>query len=262
MKEQDTTEETSDFKVKEVLSDSGPSAFQKYKGIYHGNVSIGRVLLCEIVVTLFSWIPGALGLALRGIFYRFMFGSIGRKVIFGKDVTLRHPHKVHLGNNVVIDDNCVIDAKGDSNTGIVIGNNVYIGRNTIVYCKNGDISFEDNVNISSNCQIFSCNKLTIGRDTVVGAFSYFLSGGEYDIDDATPFAQQSGTNTKGALTIGPNCWVAARVTILDAANVGEHCVLGAGAVLNKPIPAHSVAVGIPAKVVKHLSVTESTSDGL
>ena len=52
---------------------------------------------------------------------------------------LRHPHKIRIGDNVVIDDNCLIDAKGESNAGIRIGSGVFIGRNTILSCKNGDI---------------------------------------------------------------------------------------------------------------------------
>ena len=46
-------------------------------------------------------------------------------------------------NDVVIDDNCLIDAKGDTNRGIDIGSGVFIGRNTILSCKNGDIDVED-----------------------------------------------------------------------------------------------------------------------
>jgi small conductance mechanosensitive channel len=49
---------------------------------------------------------------------------------------------------VIIDDNCLIDAKGDRNAGIEIGSNVYIGRNTTVYCKNGDIRIGDNVTVA------------------------------------------------------------------------------------------------------------------
>ena len=52
---------------------------------------------------------------------------------------LRHPHKIHIGSNVVIDDNCLLDAKGETNRGIRIGDGVFIGRNTILSCKNGDI---------------------------------------------------------------------------------------------------------------------------
>ena len=60
-------------------------------------------------------------------------------MFFGRHLTLRHAHKIRLGQGVVIDDNGVLDAKGDGNRGIVLGNRVYVGRNTIIYCKNGDI---------------------------------------------------------------------------------------------------------------------------
>lgn len=245
-------EKHSQFKFKNMAGEPKKSGFAKYKSIYYGNVSVWAVIKTELILTLFGWIPGALGLALRSVFYPFLFLETGHKTIFGKDVTIRHPHKIRLGSNVIVDDNCVLDAKGEDNLGITIGDNVYIGRNTIVYCKNGDIILEDGVNLSSNCQVFSSNSLTIGHDTVVGAFTYFLSGGEYDFNDPTPFSRQSGMNTKGELTVGANCWLGARITVLDAACIGEHCVIGAGAVVNKPIPSDTLAVGVPAKVIRNL----------
>ena len=88
---------------------------------------------------------------------------------------------------------------------------------------------------------------------MVGAFSYFLSGGEYDYQDRSlKFSEQSGTGTKGELKIGPNCWIGAAVIVLDAANVGGHCVIAAGAVVTKPIPPDSLAVGVPARVLKSI----------
>ena len=84
-------------------------------------------------------VPGALGLALRKTLYPLLLGTCGRNVVFGQNVVLRHPHKIHIGDNVVIDDNCLIDAKGESNAGIRIASGVFIGRNTILSCKNGDI---------------------------------------------------------------------------------------------------------------------------
>ena len=247
--------EAQDYKAKQILQDTGKSSFQKYRDITYGATSLTYVVWSELVVTLVSWIPGALGLALRSLFYPSLFGACGRGCVFGRNITLRHAKKIRLGDRAVLDDNTVVDAKGESNAGITIGSGVYIGRNTIVYCKNGDITLEDAVNISSNCQIFSSNKIVIGRDTVIGAFTYILSGGEYDVMDKTPFSQQSGMNTKGPLTIGPNCWLGANVTVTDGSSIGEHCVLGAGAVVTKPIPAHQVAVGIPARPVRSIEAT-------
>lgn len=248
-------ETTSDYKVKSV---GGASAFAKYRGLFYGDRSSGYIMASELIQLFTQGLPGALGLVLRKNLYPMLFKSAGRGCIFGRNITLRHAHKISLGEGVILDDNSVVDAKGETNSGIQIGNGVYVGRNTIVYCKNGDIAISDAVNISANCQIFSSNKLTIGTNTVIGAFAYLLSGGEYDYRSPLPFAQQSGQETKGPLEIGANCWLGAHVTVTDAASIGEHCVIGAGAVVTKPVPANSIAVGIPARVIKSLDARPAT----
>ena len=240
-------------KVKDLMRDTRRSAFRKYRDVCYGDVGLWRVIKAEVLTLCVGGMPGAAGLFLRSKLYRGLFRKAGRSLVIGRNVTLRHAHKISLGDNVVLDDNCVLDAKGDTNRGIVIEDNVFIGRNTIIYCKNGDINIGRNVNISSNCQIMSSNRLTIGADTVVAAFCYFLSGGEYDfMDTARKFSEQSGMVTHGELRIGCNCWIGAGVLVLDAACIGDHCVVGAGAVVTKPIPRDSLAVGVPARVLRQL----------
>ena len=246
-------EPADDFKIKGVLKDPGKSAFRKYRDIYYGDTSLGYVIKSELVITLTSGVSGALGLALRQLLYPSLFKSSGHHVVFGKNITLRHAHKISLGNRVILDDNVVVDAKGESNEGVSIGDDVYVGRNTILYCKNGNISIEPAVNISSNCQIFSSNQLTLGRQTVVAAYTYILSGGQYDYTDGTKtFAEQSGMNTRGPTVVGPNCWLAAHVVIVDGVTIGEHSVIGAGSVVTRDIPPDTLAAGTPAKAVKSI----------
>jgi len=246
-------------KFRAVMQESGRSGFRKYRALVYGDRGIGTVLRGELLGMVAGGVRGGFGLWLRSRLYPAMFARTGNGVFFGRNVTLRHAHKIVLGHNVVIDDNAVLDAKGETNTGIVLGDNVYIGRNTIVYCKNGNIRIGNNVNVSSNCELFSSNDLVVEQDTVIGAYSYLLSGGEYDLQDRErPFSQQSGMNTKGPLSIGANCWIGARVTVLDAASVGEHCVIGAGAVVTRPVPPGSVAAGVPARVLRSLDAAAST----
>ena len=179
-----------------------------------------------------------------------MFRHCGRGVVFGRNLTFRHASKISLGYGCIIDDSAMLDAKGQDNRGIVLGDRVYVGRQTIVYCKNGDIDLGDRVNLSSNCVVFSSNHLEMKPGTMVGAFSYLLSGGSYDYRDATPFADQSGMVTRGPLVIGEDCWIGARVTILDAASIGDRVIVGAGSVVTKPLPAHHLCMGAPARPVK------------
>jgi len=241
-------------KAKDVLKDSGKSSFGKYRDLFYGTSSLWYIVKSELVMLLFSGMPGAAGLLMRRIFYPHMFRKCGSKTVFGRNITLRHAHKISLGGNVILDENCMLDAKGASNDGITIEDNVFIGRNSIVYCKNGNIHLKRAVNISSNCTIFSSNSLTIEEGTIIGGYSYLLSGGEYDTGSKTHFADQDGIKTVGPLVVGPNCWIGAGVTILDGASLGEHCVIGAGAVVTKPVPANSLAVGVPARVTRSTAV--------
>jgi acetyltransferase-like isoleucine patch superfamily enzyme len=224
----------------------------KYRSFAYGDAPWHRAVWAELVTGLCGSLPGALGLWLRRRLYPTILGRTGGGVVFGRNVTLRHPHKIRLGDRVVIDDNVVLDAKGETNAGIALGDRVFLGRNTILSCKNGDITLGAGVNVSTNCQITSAKRLEIGEFTVIGSFSYFVSGGAYDYSSPVPFSQQEGSYGMRELIIGRNCWFGAHVTVTDKARIGEHCVLGAGAVVNGEIPPGSVAVGMPARVVKSL----------
>lgn len=61
-------------------------------------------------------------------------------------------------------------------------------------------------------------------------------------------------NSSGEVRIGNNVYIGANVTILKGVTVGDNCIIGAGSVVNRSIPAGSVAVGVPCKVV---STTEA-----
>ena len=232
------------------FKDNRGGGFSKYRALTHGGISLWRVIRNELVTLLFGYVPGPLGLALRKVFYPCMFRHCGRKVVFGYGLTFRHAHKISLGDNCFLDDFSMLDAKGEANTGITLGDGVFIGRGTKIYCKNGDIELGARTNVSSFCTLYSNNALTIGAGCMIGAYTYILSGGEYDWRDPTPYAEQSGMCTKGPLTIGDDCWIGTRVTILDGAqSVGDRALVAACALVNKPVPARTIVGGVPAKVL-------------
>jgi len=234
-------------KAQERLFAPGRSARAKYAELVVGRPGLGALLKYECIVSIAQARVGALGLALRKMLYPSLLGSCGRNVIFGQNVVLRHPHKVHIGSNVVIDDNCLLDAKGATNRGIRIGSGVFIGRNTILSCKNGDIDLADGVNIGFNCELFSASRVTVGRNALIAAYTYVV-GGDHDFSDPSrPVLEQ--TRTSQGIAIGDGAWLGAGAKVLDGVQVGDHAVIGAGAVVRAAVPAYAVAVGVPARVV-------------
>jgi acetyltransferase-like isoleucine patch superfamily enzyme len=234
-------------RVQEQLFEAGKSARTKYTELVVGRPGIGALLKYELVVTLAQPRAGALGLALRRALYPWLLGSCGRNVIFGQNVVLRHPHKIHIGSNVVVDDNCLIDAKGESNRGIRIGDGVFIGRNTILSCKNGDIELGDGANVGFNCEVFSASRVIIGRSVLMAAYSYVI-GGDHDFSDPVK-AVLAQSRTSAGVVIGDGVWMGAGAKILDGVEIGALAVIGAGAVVRENVPKSAIAVGMPARVV-------------
>ena len=220
---------------------------EKYAALVVGRADWPSLIAHEFVTLASQNIPGALGLVLRRALYPLLLGACGRNVVFGQNVVLRHPHKIRIGDDVVVDDNCLIDAKGDSNRGITIGNRVFIGRNTILSCKNGDIDVEDGANVGFNCEIFSASSVRVGADTLLAAYCYLI-GGDHDFSDATEAILAQGRRSVG-VWVGAGAWLGAGAKVLDGVTIGDRAIIGAGAVVRDAVPDAAVAVGVPARVV-------------
>ena len=202
----------------------------------------------ELIMTFFSWRPGAFGLLLSSKQYQLIFGHVGRNVSFGTNISIRHPHKISICDNVVIDDHCVLDAKGEGNKGITIGNGVFIGRNTILTCHDGDIVLEDNVNIGFNCVISSLGSIIIKKNHLMAAFCYLVGGNHIADRTDVPILYQG--RTANGILLEENIWLGAGVSVLDGSKIGRDSIVGAHAVVKGEIAPFSIAVGIPAKTVK------------
>ena len=234
-------------RAQEQLFASGTSPSAKYSALVVGRPGLGALIAYELVVMTAQSCPGALGLALRKWLYPMLLGSCGRNVVFGQNVALRHPHKIHIGDNVVVDDNCLLDAKGETNRGIRIGDGVFIGRNTILSCKNGDIELAGGVNIGFNCEVFSASRVVIGARTLIAAYAYVI-GGDHDFSDPS-VAVLDQPRVSAGVTIGEGVWIGAGAKILDGVTIGQRAVVGASSVVREAVPDGSIAVGIPARVV-------------
>ena len=234
-------------RAQDELFDTRRSARRKYADLIVGRPGLGALLKHEAVVLLSQQVPGALGLFLRKHLYPWLLGACGPNVVFGQNVVLRHPLKIRIGRDVVIDDNCLIDAKGSHNTGVTIADGVFIGRNTILSCKDGDIAIGSGANIGFNCEVFSASRVVMGANVLCAAYCYLIGGGHEFADVDRPISEQ-GRQSKG-ITVGDGAWLGAGAKILDGVEVGAHAIVGAGAVVSIPVPPYAVVSGRPARIV-------------
>lgn len=232
---------------------------KKYQELILGQRGLLNLLRYELITSLTKSFPGALGLWLRSKLYKKLFGLVGENVTFGSDIVIRHPHKIFIGDNVVIDDNCVLDAKGSENRGIFIGDGVFIGRNTVCNCQNGDIIIENGVNIGANCMVFSASRVKVGEKNLLAAYCY-LVGGTHNFEDPTCPVLDQGRTSQG-IEIGPGGWLGAQVTVFDGVRLGKHVIVGAGSVVPRKLPDYCIAGGNPITIINRRKVEAESSGG-
>jgi len=228
--------------IQKELGDGGKSLGGKYRDIFIGRPGPIAFLKYEFLTWL-SGIPGAFGYALRKAFYPSLLGTVGKGVVFGRYLTFRHPHKIRIGAGTIIDDFAVLDAKGEENDGIIVGEQAYIGRNAILSCKEGSIRLGDHTNISANCTLLSETEIIFGRYCFLAGNCYLVAGGNHSFDDVTKPIMLQPSLAKGGIRVGDDVWLGAGVIVLDGVTIGPHSVIGAGSVVSLSLPEYSFARG-------------------
>lgn len=236
--------------IRDKLARGQNSPLRTYMNITAGDVGLWRFILYEALTCLLGPVPGGLGLFLRKTFYPRLFKKVGRGLIVGRNVVIRHPDKIVLGDNVTIDDNCLIDARGAGSEGLVIEDEVIINRNCMIQAKNGPVRFGRRTSLGSNSVVVSLGGIDIG-DAVLTAGGCYVSAGAYQFDDPDMPVMDQPAYTKGPIRIGSKSWLGTCAVVLDGVSIGAGSVIGAGAVVTKDLPDHSIAVGVPARVVKN-----------
>jgi virginiamycin A acetyltransferase len=106
-----------------------------------------------------------------------------------------------------------------------VGRGVYVG----VYCCLGGVTLEDDVLLGSHVSVTN------------GAAQHGID--RLDV----PIREQPGVWPR--VTIGRDTWIGDRSVVM--ADVGKHCVIGAGSVVTRPIPDYAIAAGVPARVLRY-----------
>ena len=175
-----------------------------------------------------------------------------KRVFVHYSSTIKCRSRIYSMQNLSIDRGCYIDAL--SLKGISFGNNVSIGKYTTIECTGTLKSLGKGLKVGSRVGLgthgfFGCaGGIEIGDDTIFGNYVSLHSENHNFQDRNIPIRLQ-GVKRKGII-IGKDCWIGAKVTILDGTVIGDGCIVAAGAVVRGYIPPYSIIGGIPAKVIK------------
>ncbi|HEV7918337.1 MAG TPA: acyltransferase [Solirubrobacterales bacterium] len=152
----------------------------------------------------------------------------GTKVFIGPhcEVTTRPTAQIEIGHSVIFMHDCTIHLYGKTS----IGDNCYFNR---------------------GCYLVSHEELRIGKNCI---FGQRVSIHDQDhLTEPVDVAPGERGYVSSPVTIEDNVWVGAGAVILRGVNIGYGSVVAANSVVTKDIPAHSVAAGVPARVIKTLS---------
>jgi acetyltransferase-like isoleucine patch superfamily enzyme len=172
----------------------------------------------------------------------------------GRNVRIRGHKGLSIATGVSIGDNSFIDARGT--TGLIIGSGSRLGRFGVITTTSHLSRLGVGVRIGKNSgvgdfyQLGASGGLTIGDDVIIGP-GFYVHSQEHEYSDATRPIREQGTR-QAAVTVGDNCWIGSRVTLLAGTTLGPRTIVAAGSVVRGEHPGGVILAGTPARVVKEI----------
>lgn len=171
---------------------------------------------------------------IRTGYYGTTLKSLGKGTVIYEDVSIRNGRHIEIGQKCVISPQTVLSTTTTNvNTPprLVIGDAVWIGH---------------------GCHITASNAITIGKGSLLGKYITITDNSHGAITDSEadrpPYLRP--VTSKGPVIIGDKVWIGDKAIILPGVTIGNSCIIGAGAVVTKDIPARSIAVGNPAEIIR------------
>jgi len=206
----------------------------------------------ETLQALLGWIPGIVGVGLRAVAYKLFLRAEGLPAI-EDHVRIHRSEDIRLGSGVYLDNGVylhggvgglqigdgswvmtgcrlhVFNFRGIQHGGIRLGRRTFLGEETLMRGQGG-ITVGDNVLFAPRVQVLAVNHV---------------------MTDASKPIMDQGITAVG-ITIEDGCWIGAGAIVLDGVTIGRGSCIGAGSVVTRSIPPHSLAVGVPARVIRNL----------
>lgn len=146
-------------------------------------------------------------------------------------------------------------AMGPILKGVILGDNVIIGRNAWLdisrETKNAKIFVGDGTQVGRNAVISACEKIYIGKKCLI-SYNVSIMDHDHNVLDPDVPPLEGGITAGREVIIEDECFIGAQSFILKGVCLGKHSVVGANSVVTKSFPPYSVIAGSPAKLIRTL----------
>ena len=203
------------------------------------NESRSERLFERFLIGVVGGIPRPLGTYIRRLVYPMIFGKFGKSVYIQAGCDFLGANSIEIGNSVKLLRDVRLNLSS-VNSFLRIGNQVCFDRGVDI--KDGDnctIEIGDDSYLGPYVCVGGPGHIKIGRNCLIASQTSLYSNNH----------REYGVSREG-ITIEDHCWLGSGVRVLDGVTIGEGSVIGAGSVVTKSIPPYSIAVGVPAKVIK------------
>jgi acetyltransferase-like isoleucine patch superfamily enzyme len=191
-------------------------------------------------------------------------GRASGGAMLGAGVRFQHLGRIRFGKWLKVGEHVRFSGLGTG--GLVMGDSVSIGAFSQIIVSTSlaepgqYIKLGHRVGIGEFAYLGGGGGLSIGDDCIIG--QYFSCHPENHLhSDYKDLIRLQGVTRQG-ISIGPNCWIGSKVTVLDGVIIGAGCVVAAGAVVTRSVPAGSVVAGVPARIISSRAPQRLTTEAL
>lgn len=160
---------------------------------------------------------------LRKYFTKYGTGNVIKR---SAQILVTYGGHLEIGADCTLQDYCYV-ALTLPHPKIIIGNNVVVGRGTMITGK---------------------NLIKIGDDVLIGSFVQIIDTDHGDARDKIVREQRARI---GEVVIGNDVWIGAGARILRNVHIGDGAIIGANSVVTHDVPAFAIVAGVPARIIKY-----------
>jgi acetyltransferase-like isoleucine patch superfamily enzyme len=183
----------------------------------------------------------------RRLLHRLRLEALGAGSEIEAGVSLQYPNRIRIGSGARIGRNATLRANTEQRPGITLGDGVWVQDSVIINANRGQVTLGARSWLGPFCLVYGNGGVSIGANVLVAAHTSINTVSHESTRCDIPINDQPVLTDP--VVIEDDVWIGLNAVILQGVTIGRGAIVGAGAVVTKSVPAWSIAVGVPAKVV-------------